>query len=93
MKLPFELKDIKPGSFSYITKRKLESSGEIFLWKERGSEESHYVMRCPFCKKEQSGSVVLIRRPYRVRCSDCGRSIALPKIVDQAKKETKAAGK
>lgn len=39
MKLPFELKDIKPGAFSYLTRRKLKNAedketGEIFLWKK-----------------------------------------------------------
>jgi ribosomal protein S27E len=91
MKLPFDLKDIKPGTFSYLTKRKLtnkegKETGEIFLWKERGEKESRYVMKCPFCKEEQDGVVVLERRPYRVRCSKCDRSITLPKLRDEAKK-------
>jgi len=91
MKLPFDLKDIKPGSFSYLTKRKLENkegeeSGEIFLWKEKEKEESQYVMKCPHCGVEQEGSVVLVKRPYRLRCSSCERSITLPKLQKEAKK-------
>ncbi len=92
MKLPFDLKDIKPGSFAYLTKRKLinkegEESGEIILWKKKEEEESQYVMKCPFCGVEQDGSVLLVKRPYRLRCSSCDRSITLPKI--QKQKEAK----
>ncbi|MBI5253361.1 MAG: hypothetical protein HY930_03060 [Euryarchaeota archaeon] len=40
MKLPFDLKDIKPGEFSYLTRRKLKNAedretGEIFFWKRK----------------------------------------------------------
>lgn len=91
MKLPFDLKDIKPGSFAYLTKRKLtnkegEESGEIILWKKKDEEESQYVMKCPFCGVEQDGSVLLVKRPYRLRCSSCNKSIILPKIKKEAKK-------
>lgn len=91
MKLPFDLKDIKPGSFAYLTKRKLtnkegEESGEIILWKKKDEEESQYVMKCPFCGVEQDGNVLLVKRPYRLRCSSCNKSIILPKIKKEAKK-------
>lgn len=91
MKLPFDLKDIKPGQFAYLTKRKLvnkeeEETGEIFVWKEKEKEESQYVMKCPFCGVEQEGSVLLVKRPYRLRCSSCERSITLPKLQKEAKK-------
>ncbi|MEE8400882.1 MAG: hypothetical protein V3R86_01850 [Candidatus Hydrothermarchaeaceae archaeon] len=91
MKLPFDLKDIKPGQFAYLTKRKLtnkegEETGEIILWKEKGKEESQYVMNCPYCNVEQEGSAVLVKRPYRLRCSSCDRSITLPKLQKAGKK-------
>lgn len=92
MKLPFELKDIKPGQFAYLTKRKLvnkekEETGEMILWKDKGKEESQYVMSCPFCEVEQEGSVLLVKRPYRLRCKSCDRSITLPKLQKEAKKK------
>jgi|Deesub1362A_J573_1020465.scaffolds.fasta_scaffold00109_12 ribosomal protein S27E len=85
MELPFNLKDIKPGTFSYLTRRKLENkegeeTGEIFLWKKIDEEESSYIMRCPFCEEEQQGRVLLKKRPYRVKCSSCGRTVNLPKL-------------
>ncbi|MFH1774306.1 MAG: hypothetical protein ABH874_05035 [Methanobacteriota archaeon] len=88
MKLPFELRDIKPGEFSYLTRRKIET-GEIFLWKRKSEEQSHYLLKCPFCGEEQEGSTVLVKRPYRVKCPGCGKSIALPKLADLAKKESR----
>ncbi len=91
MKLPFDLKDVRPGSFTYLTKRKLEDDagvekGEIFLWKEHGEEESQYCIKCPYCGAEQNGRVLLVKRPYRVKCAGCDRSITLPKLKDLAKK-------
>ncbi|NOZ59502.1 MAG: hypothetical protein GXO66_08010 [Euryarchaeota archaeon] len=92
-RLPFDIRSIKPGEFAYLTKRKLknregEEKGEIILWKRRGSEESEFLLHCPFCGEENSGKVVLKRRPYRVRCPSCNRSITLPKLADQAKRES-----
>jgi len=94
MKIPFDLKKIKPGYFAYLTKRKLndkngDESGEIILWKPKTTEESEYVLICPFCKVEQEGKVIFKKRPYRLRCKSCGKSITLPKLQNQAKKERK----
>jgi ribosomal protein S27E len=91
MKPPFDLKTIKPGEFSYLTRRKLEAKGgaegEIFLWKRKEEEESHYLLACPHCGKEQEGAILLNKRPYRVRCAACQRSITLPKLLGKAKKD------
>jgi len=94
LKPPFDLKDIKPGTFAYFTRRKLENkegeeAGEILLWKKVDEEESQYIMICPYCREEQEGSVVLKKRPYRVRCKACNRSITLPKLLNEAKKKRK----
>lgn len=92
-KLPFHIKSIKPGEFAYLTKRKLKNKegaekGEIILWKRQGRKEGEFVLRCPFCDEESTGKVVLERRPYRVRCPNCNRSITLPKLADQARRES-----
>lgn len=97
MRLPFDLKDIKKGDFSYLTRRKLKNSndeetGEIILWKWKAKEASEFVLRCPFCQTEQQGEITLIKRPYRMRCSSCNRSITLPKLLNQAKKEARKRG-
>jgi len=90
MKLPFDLKDIKPGEFSYLTKRKLENdggeeTGEIFIWQKSGEEEYNYILHCPYCGVEGGGSVVFTRRPYRVRCQKCEKSILIKRLKDEAK--------
>ncbi|MCW3129483.1 hypothetical protein CW713_07935 [Methanophagales archaeon] len=84
MKLPFEIKDIR--DFSYITSRKLkndkgEKRGEVFIWRRRGEEEFNCKLKCPYCEEEQEFSVVFNRRPYRVRCSNCGKSILVEKLA------------
>lgn len=92
IKLPFDLKDIKPGDFSYLTKRKLENgsgeeTGEIFVWRETGAEDYKYILQCPYCSKEQEGKTNFERRPYRVRCSGCNKGITLPRLKDEAKRK------
>ncbi len=88
VKLPFNLKDIKPGEFSYITKRKLENkkgdvAGEIVVWKRPTEEEHSFAMECPECKKESVGKTMLERRPYRVQCPNCNKSIALKRLKNE----------
>lgn len=83
MKPPLEIKGIK--DFAYITSRKLpneqgEKSGEVFMWRRKGEEEFNYKLKCPYCGDEQESSVVFKRRPYRVRCSNCGKSILIEKL-------------
>lgn len=85
---PFSLKDIKPGEFTYISRRKLENkegetTGEVFLWKRAGDENHSFVMQCPYCLVESEGEVSLKRRPYRVRCAGCNRSITLKRLKDE----------
>jgi ribosomal protein S27E len=83
MKPPFEIKEIK--DFAYITSRKLpneqgEKSGEVFMWRRKGEEEFNYKLKCPYCGEEQESSVVFNKRPYRVKCSNCGKSIMVEKL-------------
>ncbi len=87
IKLPFDIKSIKPGEFIYFTKRKLENNageelGEIYVWKRKGDDEHSYIMSCPHCSNEGTGNVDLQRRPYRVRCENCQKSIVLKKLKD-----------
>ena len=85
MKLPAEIKDnIK--DFAYITRRKLrdkdgEVKGEVFLWRKKGEEAFNYWLKCPYCGTEEESSVTLRRRPYRLKCSNCGKSILIEKLV------------
>jgi ribosomal protein S27E len=83
MEPPVDIRDI--ADFAYITKRKLkdkngEMHGEVFLWRRKGEEEFNYKLKCPYCKLEQESSIIFERRPYRVQCSNCGKSIILEKL-------------
>jgi hypothetical protein len=87
IKPPFDLKKIKPGEFSYFSRRKLknkegEETGGIIVWKRGDDEEHSFVMECPFCQKQGEGNVDLMKRPYRIRCPNCNRSITLKKLKD-----------
>lgn len=95
LELPFKLSDIKPGTFAYLTKRKLknkekEDTGEIIIWRNKEEEESRYVVKCPFCGDEHEGSSVFTKRPYRIRCVACNKSIMVSKLLNEAKKDRKA---
>ncbi len=83
MKLPVDIKDIK--DFAYITSRELlneqgEKSGEVFMWRRKGEEVFNYELKCPYCGEEQESSVIFKKRPYRVRCSNCDKSIMVEKL-------------
>jgi len=85
---PFNFKEIKPGEFLYLTRRRLEDGegrerGEILVWRRRGDAEHSFIMECPYCQGETRGEVLLKRRPYRVRCGRCNRSITLRKLKDE----------
>jgi hypothetical protein len=87
IKPPFDIKDIKPGEFSYFTRRTLKNKkgdelGAIILWKRASDNIHSFVMKCPYCLKEGEGTVDLTKRPYRVRCVHCNKSSALKKLKD-----------
>ncbi|KAF5411858.1 MAG: hypothetical protein C5S38_09000 [Candidatus Methanophagaceae archaeon] len=56
-----------------------EKSGAVFTWRRKGEEEFNYKLKCPYCSKEQESSVVFKKRLYRVKCSNCGKSIMVEK--------------
>jgi transcription elongation factor Elf1 len=70
MKLPEGITDIK--ELAYITSRKLEN--------DEGEEEFGYKLTCPFCATEQQSRVIFKKRPYRVRCNNCNKSITIEKL-------------
>ncbi|MFH1126540.1 MAG: hypothetical protein V1718_00325 [archaeon] len=70
---------------NYFTNRALENekgetSGKIIMWRIKGEEEYRYVLKCPFCGHDQEKKEAFTRRPYRPRCDNCGKSIAISKI-------------
>lgn len=83
MGLPEGINDI--NELAYVTNRKLqnddgENTGTVFMWRKKGEEVSNYRLKCPYCESEEESSVVFKKRPYRVRCSNCGKSIMIAKL-------------
>ena len=83
MKQPVDIEDIK--NIAYITTRKLqdsngENSGEVVMWRRKGEEEFNYKLKCPYCEEEQESSINLKKRPYRLKCAKCGKSIMIEKL-------------
>ena len=83
MEAPFDINDI--ADFAYNTRRKLkdkngEEKGAVVIWRRKGEDEFNYKLKCPYCEVEQESSIILERRPYRVRCSNCDKSIIIEKL-------------
>lgn len=85
--LPFDVKKIKKGDLIYFTRRKLENSegketGKVIIWRFKNDEKYKYVLLCPFCMEKQSEEAEFKRRPYRLRCKKCGKSITIKRLKD-----------
>ena len=83
MKLPEGIKDF--NELAYITSRKLKNddgskTGTVVMWRNKGEEEFGYKLTCPYCETEQESRVIFKKRPYRVRCSNCNKSILIEKL-------------
>jgi ribosomal protein S27E len=83
MKLPEGI--TKFDELAYITTLKRENepgekTGTVLLYRKKGEEEFLYALTCPYCRTEQKSRVVFKRRPYRIKCSNCGKSIVIEKL-------------
>lgn len=70
---------------NYFTNRALDNEdgeikGKIIMWRVKGEEEFHYILKCPFCGHDQEKKEAFPKRPYRPRCDSCGKSILVGKI-------------
>jgi ribosomal protein S27E len=70
---------------AYITSRKLpndagEKTDSVVMWRKKREEAFHYALTCPYCGTEQAARVLFNRRPYRVQCYKCGKSIVIEKL-------------
>jgi len=86
------IKDNNVKSFVYHTWRDLENEkeekvGEIrVLVLDDGIARVEY--HCPKCGKEFYEEKTW-KRPFSVKCQNCGQLIRVPKLKDQIKKKTK----
>lgn len=84
MKLPDELKNL--NNLAYITRRKLENengeqTGAVVMWRTKGEEEFNYTLKCPHCGEEQESCILFKKRPYRLQCNNCEKSILIEKLA------------
>ncbi|RZN37220.1 MAG: hypothetical protein EFT35_06355 [Methanophagales archaeon ANME-1-THS] len=84
MKLPDAIKNL--NDLAYLTRRKLENEngeqrGAVVMWRTKGAEEFNYLLQCPFCGVEEQSQAFFKKRPYRVQCSNCGKSILIEKLA------------
>lgn len=74
----------------YFTNRKVENekgeeTGKVIMWRNKGDPAFHFIMKCPFCLKDSEGKENFTRRPYRPKCSQCGKSVTIAKIKPDTK--------
>jgi len=77
---------------NYFTNRALENkegekTGKVIMWRMKGEEEYHLVLKCPFCGHDQELVEKFAKKPYRPRCQNCAKSILISKL--KLKKEKK----
>jgi transcription elongation factor Elf1 len=53
------------------------------MWRKKGEEEFGYKLTCPYCATEQESRVIFKKRPYRVRCNNCNKSITIEKLFSK----------
>jgi predicted RNA-binding Zn-ribbon protein involved in translation (DUF1610 family) len=55
---------------------------------ERGSTEAHAEYICPECQ-HYAYTKAEWKRPFSVKCEKCGFKVSVPKLRDEAKRESK----
>jgi len=82
------------SKIKYITTRDLKNSrGEVkgkirvLVWKNSDVANVHY--KCPECGHEERTTKPW-KRPFSVKCSNCGYLIRVPRLKSEIKKELKS---
>ncbi len=70
---------------NYFTNRvlpndNLEKTGKIIIWRIKGEERFHYILKCPHCGEITERDELFERRPYQPWCSKCGKKVVVEKI-------------
>ena len=81
-------KDILYHTWRKLKNRKGEETGElrILALKEDGMARIEYI--CPYCG-EYGYQEEVWRRPFSFKCQHCGKTIRVPRLKDQVKRELK----
>ncbi|MCK5333676.1 MAG: hypothetical protein KAJ24_04135 [Candidatus Aenigmarchaeota archaeon] len=80
------------GDTNYFTNRGLENdkeekTGKIIMWRNKGEEKFHIILKCPFCSAENEFTEEFEKRPYRPACPACGKKFIIAKIKAKKKKK------
>lgn len=70
---------------NYFTNRALENEkgekiGKIIMWRLKGEDAFHYILKCPFCAAMTERDERFERKPYRPGCDSCGKNVLVEKI-------------
>ncbi|MBI4175958.1 MAG: hypothetical protein HY518_02040 [Candidatus Aenigmarchaeota archaeon] len=82
------------GVYKYITNRVLQSTagkanGNIAVAVRNDSADANVKYTCPECTNKQQTSQAW-KRPFSIKCSQCGFLMRLPRLKDEMKKAKKA---
>lgn len=87
-------KNVLPRDCLYHTWRILKNSNKqetgkirVLVWKGDQKARAEYI--CPECKKYGYQETEW-KRPFAVKCENCGHKMSLPKMRDEFKREQKA---
>ncbi len=80
--------DVLYHTWRKVKNRKGEEKGElrILALKKDGMARVEYV--CPYCEKYGFKEETW-RRPFSFKCDHCGKTIRVPRLKDQVKREMK----
>jgi len=53
----------------------------VLLWQKKSDEVFQYTLKCPHCGSEQASRALFNRRPYRVECYSCKKSVVIEKLA------------
>jgi uncharacterized Zn finger protein len=81
-------KNLEPSDCGYHTQRKLENNGKVRVLVINGIAHVEYI--CPKCKHYEYTTKEW-KRPFSVKCSNCGYLIRIQKMKYLVKKELKEA--
>ena len=81
------------GNFRYVTNRTLlnkagEEKGMIAVLVPKEGDVAKVRYRCPECQHTEQTEEAW-KKPFSVKCGGCGKSMKLPKLMAQHKREKK----
>lgn len=83
-----EKNNIKPSDCIMHTQRRLENNGRIRVLVLKGETDAHVEYICPKCR-HYGYTKKKWKRPFSIKCENCGNLIRVQKMKTLIKKDTK----